>query len=194
MTNRKDMIDDALLRPGRLEVQVEIGLPKEDGRLEILNIHTGTMRKNEKLAADVDLLELSKVTKNFSGAEIEGLVRAAQSCALNRLVRASSKVSELLYSRRRVLTFYKNVFDILFDQFIYSNVQKCSVKKIEGANDLSSGQGLGRIFTSHFRLIIFSFLITVVLTIKCTGTNFKEFGEVAKLPTAAAGSNPESPI
>ena len=102
MTNRKDMIDDALLRPGRLEVQVEIGLPKEDGRLEILNIHTGTMRKNEKLAADVDLLELSKVTKNFSGAEIEGLVRAAQSCALNRLVRASSKVSELLYSRRRV--------------------------------------------------------------------------------------------
>ncbi|XP_023322671.1 vesicle-fusing ATPase 1 [Eurytemora carolleeae] len=92
MTNRKDMIDDALLRPGRLEVQVEIGLPKEDGRLEILNIHTGTMRKNEKLAADVDLLELSKVTKNFSGAEIEGLVRAAQSCALNRLVRASSKV------------------------------------------------------------------------------------------------------
>lgn len=109
------MIDDALLRPGRLEVQVEIGLPKEDGRLEILNIHTGTMRKNEKLAADVDLLELSKVTKNFSGAEIEGLVRAAQSCALNRLVRASSKVSELLYSRRRVLTFYKNVFDILFD-------------------------------------------------------------------------------
>ena len=102
MTNRKDMIDDALLRPGRLEVQVEIGLPKEDGRLEILNIHTGTMRKNEKLAADVDLLELSKVTKNFSGAEIEGLVRAAQSCALNRLVRASSKVSELLYSRIRV--------------------------------------------------------------------------------------------
>ena len=155
MTNRKDMIDDALLRPGRLEVQVEIGLPKEDGRLEILNIHTGTMRKNEKLAADVDLLELSKVTKNFSGAEIEGLVRAAQSCALNRLVRASSKVSELLYSRRRDLTFYKNVFDILFDQFIYSNVQKCMVKKIEGVNALSSGQGLGRIFTSHFRLLIF---------------------------------------
>ena len=45
MTNRKDMIDDALLRPGRLEVQVEIGLPKEEGRLEILNIHTCTMRK-----------------------------------------------------------------------------------------------------------------------------------------------------
>ena len=38
------MIDDALLRPGRLEVQVEIGLPKEQGRVDILNIHTNTMR------------------------------------------------------------------------------------------------------------------------------------------------------
>jgi len=92
MTNRKDMIDEALLRPGRLEVQVEIGLPKESGRLEILNIHTGTMRKNEKLSSDVELSELATMTKNFSGAEIEGLVRAAQSCALNRLVKASSKV------------------------------------------------------------------------------------------------------
>ncbi len=40
MTNRKDMIDDALLRPGRLEVQMEIGLPNEHGRVQILNIHT----------------------------------------------------------------------------------------------------------------------------------------------------------
>ena len=50
------------------------------------------MRKNEKLGHDVDLVELAQLTKNFSGAEIEGLVRAAQSCALNRLVKASSKV------------------------------------------------------------------------------------------------------
>ena len=74
-------------------MQVEIGLPRADGRLEILGIHTGTMRRNDKLAADVDLSELADLTKNFSGAEIEGLVRAAQSCALNRLVKASAKVS-----------------------------------------------------------------------------------------------------
>ncbi len=92
MTNRKDMIDDALLRPGRLEVPIEIGLPKETGRLQILKIHTNKMRENGKLGKDVDLPELAKITKNFSGAEIEGLVRAAQSCALNRLVKASSKV------------------------------------------------------------------------------------------------------
>lgn len=92
MTNRKDMIDEALLRPGRLEVQMEIGLPDEPGRLQILNIHTAVMRENDKLATDVDLGELATLTKNFSGAEIEGLVRCAQATAMNRLIKAASKV------------------------------------------------------------------------------------------------------
>ncbi|GBM26023.1 Vesicle-fusing ATPase 1 [Araneus ventricosus] len=92
MTNRKDMIDEALMRPGRLEVQMEIGLPDEKGRLQILNIHTARMKQHDKMANDVDLEELAAKTKNFSGAEIEGLVRAAQSTAMNRLIKASSKV------------------------------------------------------------------------------------------------------
>lgn len=92
MTNRRDMIDEALLRPGRLEVQMEIGLPNEHGRLQIFNIHTARMRDFKKLNSDVDLKELAALTKNFSGAEIEGLVRAAQSTALNRLIKASNKV------------------------------------------------------------------------------------------------------
>lgn len=54
MTNRRDMIDEALLRPGRLEVQVEISLPNEDGRFEILNIHTSRMRQYKKISSDVD--------------------------------------------------------------------------------------------------------------------------------------------
>lgn len=40
MTNRKDLIDEAVLRPGRLEVHIEIGIPSEEGRLQILKIHT----------------------------------------------------------------------------------------------------------------------------------------------------------
>ncbi|KAL7548869.1 hypothetical protein ACHAWF_012135 [Thalassiosira exigua] len=88
MTNRKDMIDDALLRPGRLEVHVEIGLPDEKGRLQILGIHTKSMRDSGRIAPDVleRLGELSKKTKNFSGAEIEGLIKAATSYALTRCV------------------------------------------------------------------------------------------------------------
>ncbi|KAK2193402.1 hypothetical protein NP493_13g06000 [Ridgeia piscesae] len=100
MTNRKDMIDDALLRPGRLEVQMEIGfdpfdllgLPDEHGRMQILNIHTAKIRENKKLAHDVDIDELASETKNFSGAEIEGLIRAATSTAMNRLIKAKDKV------------------------------------------------------------------------------------------------------
>ncbi|XP_043463400.1 vesicle-fusing ATPase 1-like [Leptopilina heterotoma] len=92
MTNRRDMIDEALLRPGRLEVQMEISLPDEHGRHQILNIHTSKMRDYKKISSDVDLNELAGMTKNFSGAELEGLVRAAQSTAMNRLIKAASKV------------------------------------------------------------------------------------------------------
>eukprot|EP00521_Asterionellopsis_glacialis_P007441 CAMPEP_0195290474 /NCGR_PEP_ID=MMETSP0707-20130614/6320_1 /TAXON_ID=33640 /ORGANISM="Asterionellopsis glacialis, Strain CCMP134" /LENGTH=759 /DNA_ID=CAMNT_0040350607 /DNA_START=44 /DNA_END=2323 /DNA_ORIENTATION=+ len=88
MTNRKDMIDDALLRPGRLEVHVEIGLPDTKGRLQILNIHTKNMKANNRIQPEVleRLGDLAEKCKNFSGAEIEGLVKAATSFALTRCV------------------------------------------------------------------------------------------------------------
>lgn len=92
MTNRPDLIDEALLRPGRLEVKMEIGLPDEKGRVQILHIHTGRMREHNLLATDVEIVELATETKNFSGAELEGLVRAAQSTAMNRHIKATNKV------------------------------------------------------------------------------------------------------
>lgn len=111
MTNRRDMIDEgnswhcwvessfdlspwlvALMRPGRLEVQMEISLPNEAGRVQIFNIHTRRMREFKKIDKDVDAAEIANLTKNFSGAELEGLVRAAQSTAMNRLIKAASKV------------------------------------------------------------------------------------------------------
>ncbi|KAJ1973882.1 transport between ER and Golgi ATPase protein [Dimargaris xerosporica] len=90
MTNRKELIDEALLRPGRLEVHMEIGLPDERGRLQILKIHTGKMRTNNVMGHDVDLDELATLTKNFSGAEINGLVRSASSFAFNRHVKVGT--------------------------------------------------------------------------------------------------------
>ena len=90
MTNRKDMIDDALLRPGRLEVHMEISLPDEHGRAQILKIHTQKMRNNNIMDTDVDLDELAHLTKNFSGAEIGGLVKSASSFAFNRHVKVGT--------------------------------------------------------------------------------------------------------
>lgn len=90
MTNRLDMIDEALLRPGRMEIKMEISLPDESGRLQILNVHTSKMRKNDLLERDVDLIELASLTKNFSGAEIAGLVKAASSWSFNRHVKVGT--------------------------------------------------------------------------------------------------------
>lgn len=90
MTNRKDMIDEALLRPGRLEVHMEISLPDEKGRYQILNIHTSKMRNNGVMDSDVDLEELAAATKNFSGAEINGLIKSATSFAFNRHVKVGA--------------------------------------------------------------------------------------------------------
>ena len=63
-----------------------LGLPDEEGRVQILEIHTAKMREHKLVAPDVDLAELAIQTKNFTGAEIEGLVRAAQSTAMNRFI------------------------------------------------------------------------------------------------------------
>ncbi|KAF9094458.1 transport between ER and Golgi ATPase protein [Mortierella sp. GBA35] len=90
MTNRKDMIDEALLRPGRMEVHMEIGLPDESGRLQILKIHTHKAMENNLLAPDVDMVELAALTKNFTGAEINGLVKSAYSFAFNRHVKVGT--------------------------------------------------------------------------------------------------------
>jgi len=90
MTNRKDMIDEALLRPGRLEVHMEISLPDQHGRVQILNIHTAKMRENHLLAPDVDIEELASLTKNFSGAEIAGFVRSASTFAFSRHIKGGT--------------------------------------------------------------------------------------------------------
>jgi transitional endoplasmic reticulum ATPase len=72
-TNRPDLIDSALLRPGRLDRHVHVPVPDEDARRAILEVHT----RNKPLADDVDLDYLASETGNFVGADIEALVREA---------------------------------------------------------------------------------------------------------------------
>lgn len=71
-----------------------VGLPDEKGRGQILSIHTAKMRDFNLLAKDVDLKELATETKNYSGAELEGLVRAAQSTAMNRHIKVKSSTED----------------------------------------------------------------------------------------------------
>lgn len=72
-TNRPDIIDPALLRPGRFDKIIEIPIPDENTRLAIFKVHT----KKMPLAKDVSLEELTKATENYTGAEIENIVREA---------------------------------------------------------------------------------------------------------------------
>ena len=83
MTNRKELIDDAILRPGRLEVHVEIGLPTFEERKEIFNIHMKSMIENNLLDETVNIDDLARQSKNFTGAEIETLIKRAASYAMN---------------------------------------------------------------------------------------------------------------
>jgi len=106
LTNRRELVDPAVLRPGRLEVQVECGMPEATGRAAILRIHLERMRDSGRLALDggaaaggectlerVDerafgawVDGLAAQTGGFSGAAISGLVRAAVARALDRAV------------------------------------------------------------------------------------------------------------
>ena len=79
-TNRPNLIDPALLRPGRFDELVYVGPPDTAGRRRILAIHT----KNMPLTKDVDLEDLARRTENFTGADLEDLVRRAGLTALRR--------------------------------------------------------------------------------------------------------------
>lgn len=72
-TNRRDILDPALLRPGRFDRQITVSYPDIKGREEILKVHT----RNKKLAPDVNLATIAKTTAGFTGADLENLVNEA---------------------------------------------------------------------------------------------------------------------
>ena len=81
-TNRPDSIDPALRRPGRFDREIEIGIPDEEGRNEILSIHTRGMPIDEK----VDLKQIAKTTHGFVGADLEVLSKEAAMRSLRRIL------------------------------------------------------------------------------------------------------------
>ena len=81
-TNRPDSIDPALRRPGRFDREIEIGIPDDEGRYDILSIHTRGMPIDEK----VDLKQISKITHGFVGADLEFLSKEAAMRSLRRIL------------------------------------------------------------------------------------------------------------
>lgn len=81
-TNRLDIVDPALLRPGRFDVLVELPMPDREARLAIFQVHT----RGQPLAPDVDLVELAECTEGLVGADIEGLCRQAAMLAIREFL------------------------------------------------------------------------------------------------------------
>jgi SpoVK/Ycf46/Vps4 family AAA+-type ATPase len=90
-TNRPDLLDSALVRPGRLGLQLHVGLPDEDARASILSVHVSRV----PTAADVDVVELARdggPTDGMSGAELAAVVREAALAAMEEDVDAADVV------------------------------------------------------------------------------------------------------
>lgn len=121
MTNRKELIDEAILRPGRLEVHVEIGLPTVEERKEIFNIHMKSMYENNLVDKTVSLDELSKRSMNFTGAEIETLIKRAASYAMNCFSLQTDNTKQAIKTEKgKTEVGYRNVtmddFELAFEE------------------------------------------------------------------------------
>ena len=97
-TNRPEILDQALLRPGRFDRQIQVVLPTEEGREEILKIHT----KNLPLASEIDLRSIAKVTPGFSGADLANIANEAS----------------LLAARRKAEKVSMNDFDLAIERVV----------------------------------------------------------------------------
>jgi cell division protease FtsH len=97
-TNRPDILDPALLRPGRFDRQVTVGVPDVKGREEILNVH----KKDKPLGEDVDLQIIAKGTPGFTGADLENLMNEAALLSARKQKKIISMV-ELEEAIKRVI-------------------------------------------------------------------------------------------
>ena len=108
-TNRKDLIDSAVLRPGRFDFDLEFPLPDENARLEIFKIHV----RGKPLASDIDLAVQAKETEGMAGSDIEVICREAAMLAIRESILAEKRKSKFQISKKH--------FDLAID---WLNAQK----------------------------------------------------------------------
>ncbi|WP_306479318.1 ATP-dependent zinc metalloprotease FtsH [Finegoldia magna] len=132
-TNRPDILDKALLRPGRFDRTIYVGLPDVRERLEILKVHT----KNKKLKSDVDLENIAKTTTGFSPADLENLCNEAALLAARnneaeisnevfkeasiKVIAGPEKKSQVVIEKERVLTAYHESGHAIVSGFLEDN-------------------------------------------------------------------------
>lgn len=96
-TNRPDIIDPALLRPGRFGKHIEVGVPNRDGRIQIFQIHT----HGKPLAEDVDLGLLADATEGKTGADIEAICNEASMLSMREFVQKRSDLMAKIFAKRQ---------------------------------------------------------------------------------------------
>jgi cell division protease FtsH len=117
-TNRPDILDQALLRPGRFDRRVTLGLPDKQGRLQILKVHS----RSKPLGEDVDLEAVARATPGFSGADIENIMNEAAILgarrdkdkigmpeleeSIDRVIAGPERRSRVMSERERTITAY----------------------------------------------------------------------------------------
>ena len=110
-TNRPDMIDPALIRSGRFDRLVMVGQPGEEGRQEILKIHTGEI----PLAADVSLRELAEITDGYVGSDLASIAREAAMTALRE--DSEAEVVEMRHFRGAMESVRPTITDDILDYY-----------------------------------------------------------------------------
>ena len=108
-TNRPDLIDSALLRPGRLDRHVHVPVPDEAGRRKILEVHT----REKPLADDVDLDAIARRTEGYVGADLEAVAREASMSASREFIQSVSReeVRESVGNVRVTMAHFENALD-----------------------------------------------------------------------------------
>ncbi|MEM9215057.1 MAG: ATP-dependent zinc metalloprotease FtsH3 [Cyanobacteria bacterium P01_F01_bin.150] len=140
-TNRPDVLDAALLRPGRFDRQVVVDRPDYSGRLEILNVHA----RGKTLSKDIDLEKISRRTPGFTGADLSNLLNEAAilaarrslteismdevNDAIDRVLAGPEKKDRVMSEKRKVLVAYHEAGHALVGALMpdYDPVQKISI-------------------------------------------------------------------
>ncbi|XP_070498482.1 nuclear valosin-containing protein-like isoform X1 [Chironomus tepperi] len=105
-TNRPDIIDPAVLRPGRLDKILYVGLPETEDRIDILKALT---RVKPPLADDVDLVNISCMTEGFTGADLDGLIRQASLQTLQESIDANGSIKDIKVHNRHFVDALKKL-------------------------------------------------------------------------------------